>query len=799
MADFKVFVSYCHEDEHYLNEVATHLKPFTGRGLEIWSDRNIKGGQRWRQEIREAMEKADVAVLLITPAFLASDFIRTVEVPCFLKREHSNAVQILCVHLEPSSVHEPFDFIDGIGEQRQESLSEFQSFGSPETPLNSLDQAERQRGLVRLAERVKELMGTPRAPRAGGQPTPRPSGSRGSRIPLTVRLTVRGDQLVVSYRRRGTDIGPARSLSRSQVDRELTTMADALEKRRKHLDTFFDAHAHGHGERLFGLLFGSSEQWRHLFRELLPRDRFETPTPLAAKVDLRLESHDPVLWGLPWRLLSYDGVFLSDRGWTMAHSFGSPPRDPRTDPPQEVLILATDGDGFDAEHPQALADLIHDVWSLQPDDGTVRIARDLDACRRCFAGMQPHILLVYGRTYPPAHGLRFSDGELSWGELVSLFAPSAPPQAVYLACTDLVDDRALPLQILTEHVPLLIWRRLPELNEHVETEMITWLGRWLKGGLDPVQAVHRSSRERANLESRSLGIFAGYGDWRTQTEPLRPRRGRAKLLLDRINQKGRVHGYVSDLVDSDTRRHLGLVAYAAPGNGVDHLCGQLRAYLERMLPETVGLQRQRAPFPELRHDLRHELEESLHTMVGDDESNTSQLLRALAPKTPPGHRPVLWLDWGTFGACHNEPLMLSHVGAWMGFGNDVLARHCPDGLRIVSLIALELDPDKHSRLNTELKRLHHEHGRSNQSRIVVLPPVGQVPEDELWDFLEEHTDCKVHQQREAVQRILKATDGLFEPTIRLIDEGDQYGWHTLLGRLRREQGDETPTEDFKLL
>jgi hypothetical protein len=78
----KIFVSYSHEDRHWLNRLAQHIAVLEGRGLvDLWSDVRIEGGEYWEREIDNALSKAKVAVLLVSPAFLASKFVWENEMP----------------------------------------------------------------------------------------------------------------------------------------------------------------------------------------------------------------------------------------------------------------------------------------------------------------------------------------------------------------------------------------------------------------------------------------------------------------------------------------------------------------------------------------------------------------------------------------------------------------------------------------------------------------------------------------------------------------------------------------------
>ena len=70
----RVFISYSHEDQEWADRLFRHMKPLTAaRNITVWSDRNIRAGESWREEITEELSKADVAVLLVSADYLASD------------------------------------------------------------------------------------------------------------------------------------------------------------------------------------------------------------------------------------------------------------------------------------------------------------------------------------------------------------------------------------------------------------------------------------------------------------------------------------------------------------------------------------------------------------------------------------------------------------------------------------------------------------------------------------------------------------------------------------------------------
>ena len=75
----KVFYSYAHKDESLRDELAKHLSPLQRRGLlYAWRDRRIPHGSEWDPEIKQHLEAAQIILLLISPDFLASDYLDNV-------------------------------------------------------------------------------------------------------------------------------------------------------------------------------------------------------------------------------------------------------------------------------------------------------------------------------------------------------------------------------------------------------------------------------------------------------------------------------------------------------------------------------------------------------------------------------------------------------------------------------------------------------------------------------------------------------------------------------------------------
>jgi hypothetical protein len=135
-----VFVSYSHSDKKWLDRLKIVLKPALGKET-IWDDTQIRPGANWAEEIEHAIESARVAVLLVTPAFLSSDFIVSKELPRIIERQTKEGLSIFWVAVEPALFeHSP--------------LFKYQAANDPSHPLSTLPKAKQDVEFVKLAEKI---------------------------------------------------------------------------------------------------------------------------------------------------------------------------------------------------------------------------------------------------------------------------------------------------------------------------------------------------------------------------------------------------------------------------------------------------------------------------------------------------------------------------------------------------------------------------------------------------------------------------------------------------------------------
>ena len=161
----RVFVSYAHSDNEstdpnhrWLDRLLEMIAPLHMMNeVGIWTDKDLNAGDQWKSNLESVINTAEVAVLLVSPAYLASKFIRESELPTLLYRSQNvtPAVDIISVVLRHCMYRETaFIYKRSGGVNERVSLDVFQSINSPDEPLESLSRSQQDFVLLALARRM---------------------------------------------------------------------------------------------------------------------------------------------------------------------------------------------------------------------------------------------------------------------------------------------------------------------------------------------------------------------------------------------------------------------------------------------------------------------------------------------------------------------------------------------------------------------------------------------------------------------------------------------------------------------
>lgn len=178
----KVFLSYSHRDRRWADRLLTHLRAIADK-VEVWSDSEIKVGESWHDEIARAISTADVAILLVSADYLASDFIVSQELPTLLESSEQGRTLILPVMLSPA-------FLDPAS-----PLLNFQFVNRPDRPLSALKQSEQDQVFMEVARAIQQKL--PKLTRQGG-PGKQPADPAAQLAPLVDDIAARVVQLLAS-------------------------------------------------------------------------------------------------------------------------------------------------------------------------------------------------------------------------------------------------------------------------------------------------------------------------------------------------------------------------------------------------------------------------------------------------------------------------------------------------------------------------------------------------------------------------------------------------------------------------
>lgn len=163
----QIFICYARKDNEnsdprrrWLDRLREHLEPLDlQEQAKIWCDVEIEIGEMGDEEIQATLRSVKAAILLVSPAFLASKYIRNSELPVLLQRAKQEGVAILPIILSPCAFATTKFRYQGANNQVSEILlSSFQAANSLKTPLNGLPEHEQDSVLLKVQDRLRRLL-----------------------------------------------------------------------------------------------------------------------------------------------------------------------------------------------------------------------------------------------------------------------------------------------------------------------------------------------------------------------------------------------------------------------------------------------------------------------------------------------------------------------------------------------------------------------------------------------------------------------------------------------------------------
>ena len=789
-----IFISYSQKDRAYLDELLTIVKPTLERvhGLAAWSDTDLASGQLWNDEIKDALRRARVVVLLLSNNFLGSTYIKDKELPVLLPRYQSGELRVYMVFV--SAVPKPALTVSMPTPGDDFDLLSITAENRPEQPLSEMDKPTRDRLFVNLAEKLYQLA-APVSARATARSAGRAATGHGIQLPRG--FDGRRPQLLIRLQRSGVELIREYLLPNHQrpYSPELPG-EDAIGR----LELWQPGQPFD-GDLLFELLFGNDET---LYQELLTVPS-SNPGPTSAglhpwRLRLLIDPDDERLQSLPWTHISHQGVALTESGWSVEFTPAPPRLGPLDLPnhpfimPGRVLLVFPDaeGDEIAAAHLNDLHARLQQMWNKQPP---VFVANRLDQVSAYLSDQSPRLVYWYGRVAEQQSDWRLvidrGDGEqgLSFAELHRAFS-TAPPSALFfnLIGEDAVRGFAATAELVEPPAAKFLGYQVSPMGAAVEAGRagIRWLDGVLRDDqrLDPVAALHHNGHAYAACRT-------SYQAWDPQLGDAHLDDDVAHLLLDRTRQRRHLLQARDDLIDlsNKLRVHCLLVA-GTPGNRIEDFPDQGRTHLS--IHPRDGIHSWLCPIqlPAMTFDTQ-QLETAYRRHFGLAPSVA--LFDALTPPQR-GHGTrilVPILAW-TLAIDSSREQREANLLAILEWSREALALDCPKDQRVISLITLQIDDeDELEDLRDSAEDLDErltdgqDYRRSSSFRFEAMDRLQGVSRRDLKNYFDsEYCTCPDGLRRAYPELLMQGKkERAFAEVVGLIQQASQ-SWHATAKALK---------------
>lgn len=549
------------------------------------------------------------------------------------------------------------------------------------------------------------------------------------------------------------------------------------------------------GHILFYALFGNSDRWEPVIRELFDEYGDPRPNPPRRSVRVRILTSSDELLDLPWRLAAWKGKFLAESGWTfevVERQRAEP--DVELETPCPVLVIAPRvaemPDLGAEEHVKALQQILPPQY-LTPT--YLRVVETREQARDAFLGMSPKVLYFFGHAEIRGGQICLLLGDhdtgtqaMSAADFKRLMAGNYPLLAYINACKSGATGWHSVGYQLAPDVPVVIANATTAWTRHSTLSAAAWIERCLELGHDPIIAAHAVDDHVSTrgFEWGMRTIHANYGTWRAdplaKLGPIEP----IGLRLDRDRSRERAYSRVASLVRTDHSRVQAFVSYAKPDSRLDLSARQLQDHLEDHAGHLAHITWRTVSFPMERYDLHAELrnELSLGLEAAGGEPLEYALRRAARGLSLDGATPVLWLDWGVH---HHEELSVDELAMWVEFGSE-LAHICPQDIRLVSYIAVETAENPDPDIDEMIAEQSVEFITDEAFAIDLIPPLPSLTLLDIASFLNDRNNsrCPPTLIKDIAKLLFQQTGGNYARTIDLIERAEREGWYALRRELR---------------
>lgn len=145
----QVFIARSQEDTEWWERLRTMLVPLNQVGVSCWDESQLEPGQHRHEEIAAAVEGASVAVMMASPAFLASEFVLGQDLSKLIAAAHQhNRLKILWLAVKPCL-------------WQQSALASYQPVHDVANPLSTLSDAQADTALAAICQRILAAVATP--------------------------------------------------------------------------------------------------------------------------------------------------------------------------------------------------------------------------------------------------------------------------------------------------------------------------------------------------------------------------------------------------------------------------------------------------------------------------------------------------------------------------------------------------------------------------------------------------------------------------------------------------------------